>query len=85
MARSFYKTVISVTLLTEHDLLDQQYFDITDLDQIVQMIDGGDAVGVLEVCSTKELTGKEMADALVEAESEPGAFTLNEDGTDAEK
>jgi hypothetical protein len=43
-------------------------------------IDQGEWVGNIEVVAQEELTGKEAADALYAAGSEPGFFQLDDDG-----
>jgi len=74
--RKFYKTVITLEVLSEEPLED------VPLEYIVQQCDEGDFSGDWNITESQELTGKEMAQALVGQRSEPEFFNLDEDGND---
>lgn len=74
MPKKFYKTTIRVTVLSEDP------FDCTDLETIAEATDKGDCVGEVDNEGSVEVTGKEMADLLYAAGSEPGFFQIDDDG-----
>lgn len=76
--RKFHKTVVQVEILSEEPI------EITDLNSIHYNITEGDWSGVVKVKSSKELTGKQAATALLNQGSDPGFFRLTTDGKDAE-
>jgi len=69
--RKFYKTTFELVVLSEEELADHVALD-------------GDWVGNLHVGSVEVLNGKQAAQALMAARSEPGFFRLTEDGEDNE-
>jgi len=71
--RTFCKTTITVTVLSEGTIPDDM-----DLAQIVS----ADAFVVDWETDLEFLSGKQMADALVKARSEPEIFELTDDGED---
>jgi len=75
--RKFYETKVVVTVLSETPLtgdynLEQLHYAITD----------GECSGQIVQESTKELNGREAAEALAEQGSDPSFFGLTEDGED---
>lgn len=74
----FYRTVVKVTVLSEGEPV----WD--DLDDLHDLIDKGDCVGMVEQDSCEELSGREMANALYDAASEPGFFRLDDNGNPVE-
>jgi hypothetical protein len=74
--RKFYRTVISVVVLSEGP------FIYDDLDDVNSAITTGDHVGTVTETSVKTLTGKQAANALLDAGSEPGFFELDDEGND---
>ena len=72
----FYKTTIKFVVLSESPMDDWSTADM------IKACDSGPCVGDTEECETETLTGKEMADALYKARSEPGFFELDDDGED---
>jgi hypothetical protein len=75
--RKFYKTTFKFVVLSESPT---EGWTIADM---IEACDSGPCVGDTEECETVVLTGKEMADALYTARSEPGFFELDDDGEDA--
>jgi len=73
--KKFYKTIIQIEVLSEEP------YDNDDPAAIGYDCDEGDCVGTSKIVSQKVLTGKQMANALYDAGSEPGFFQLNDDGT----
>jgi hypothetical protein len=71
-----YRTIITVTVLSENNIVAGM-----SLEDIVREGDEGDFVLSTESSESEELTGKQMADALYAAASDPGFFMLNNDGT----
>jgi hypothetical protein len=55
-----------------------------DFDQINWQIKYGDCSGTETILSETELSGKEMADALLKQGSDPSFFNLNEDDSPLE-
>lgn len=75
--RTFYKTIISIEVLSEDPLPDQ-----IDLNDIAYGITDGDWSGTVEKSFEKTLTGPETAVALADQGSDPEFFQLDEDGND---
>lgn len=75
--RSFFRTVVLVTVLSEDH---EPEFD--DLGELARMIEQGPLVGDMTVVEPRKLSGREMADALYAARSEPGFFGLDDEGND---
>jgi len=75
--RKFYETKVVVTVLSEKPL-DGDY----DLEQLHYAIMEGECSGQIVQESTKELNGREAAEALQEQNSAPSFFGLTEDGED---
>ena len=76
--KKFHRTVIQVVVLSEEP------FNCESLEGINYAITDGDCVGTVETKSAKELTGRQMANALYAAGSEPGFFGLDDDGNEEE-
>ena len=74
--RKFHMTIIQVTVLSEYP------YEGGSLSQIDHDITEGDCSGAHEVISQLELTGKEMAEALMKQASDPGFFRLTPEGED---
>ncbi len=70
----YYRTTIQIVVLSEGP------FDCNDLQTIDKAITAGDCVGTVDTESSTLLTGKQAADALYAAGSEPGFFQLDADG-----
>jgi hypothetical protein len=76
---------LELTVLTEDEPFGHnQDVGIGDLQLLHELVNAGPAVGVLNVKKTESLRGKQMADALTEAGSEPGFFRLDDDGNSEE-
>jgi riboflavin synthase len=78
-ARKFYKTVITVEVLSEEP------YDETDLSQVSYDITEGHHSGVVKITSNEELTGKQAADELKAQGSDTDFFLLDENGDDVEE
>jgi hypothetical protein len=78
MPKAFHKYTFTVTVLTDREIPTDM-----GLPEICQEADDGDFV--MDYDSDVEfLTGKQMADALKEARSEPEFFELDDDGNSLE-
>jgi hypothetical protein len=77
--RKFHKTTFVLTVLSEEPLSGDE-----DLLELHNMTDTGDCVGDLKCDKTEEMDGKQAADALYEARSEPSFFMLDDKGNDDE-
>ena len=75
--RKFYKTVITVTVLSE-----EPFPDVVDLREVHYQITEGDYSGEANVTSREELNGLETANELLRQGSDPGFFRLCEHGYD---
>ena len=75
--RTFHKTVVTVTVLSEEQL------EFDDLAELGHMITNGDAVGDYEV-ESENLTGPEAAKLAGGLHSDPMFFWLTEDGEDCD-
>lgn len=76
--RKFYKTVIQTTVLSEEP------FEYENLSQVNSAITAGDCSGKVETVEAKELSGKEMAQALLAQGSDPQFFQIDENGESIE-
>jgi len=74
--RKFYKTTFTFVVLSEIPV------DGWDVGSLIVGCDTGPLVGDTTEFEMNEITGKEMADALYEARSEPGFFCLDDNGND---
>ena len=72
--RTFYKTTFTFVVLSEEPTTDLTVSDM------ISACDSGPMVGDTEEFEMTPLTGKEMADALYKARSEPEFFDLDDDG-----
>ena len=70
-----HRTTITLTVLSEQEIP----FGM-ELSDIIAEADDGDYVMTETRQLGEKLTGKEMADALYEAGSDPGFFNLNDSG-----
>jgi len=77
--KKFYKTTITLIVLSENPIPDE--FDIPQI--AFEATEGDYSMADGERVQV-ELTGKEMADALTEQGSEPGFFQLNDMGVEQE-
>lgn len=75
--RKFYRTTFELVVLSE----DKPANDL-DLDALAHECYDGELVGDLHEKSVEELDGKQAAQALLAARSEPGFFQLTEEGED---
>lgn len=77
--RKFYRTVISVEILSE-----EPYPPDPELTDVAEDITSGGCSGcVSEIVSNEELSGKDMATCLRAQGRDPGFFGLTDDGEDA--
>jgi hypothetical protein len=76
--RKFYRTTITVTVLSENGPVDQG----TPLEDISAEIDSGSCVGQVKIAKTEKLTGLQMARATHRLSSDPEFFQLDENGND---
>jgi hypothetical protein len=74
--RKFFKTVITVTVLTEDGPVSPE----ANLDTIARQIMEGDWSGEVDSDGGTELTAKEAAEALIAQGSDPEFFRINADG-----
>jgi hypothetical protein len=77
MGRKFYKSTITIEVLHE-DPIDPN----AALEDVAYQVTEGDWVGYNYKVDTKELSGKEAADELFNAGSDPGFFRLDEAGNE---
>jgi len=77
--RKFYKTVITVTVLSEDNPVTE-----TNLSRIHDQITDGDWSGEVDADGGTELTAKEAAQALLAQGSDPSFFQLSDDGQESE-
>ena len=75
MSKVFYKTTITVTVLSEEPIPPD-----ASLRDIAYNFTEGDDSGDWEITNTEFLNGKEAAAALIAQGSDPGFFGLTEDG-----
>lgn len=76
MARTFYKAVFSIEVLSEEPI------DDMTLEDIEYAITEGHCSGVITKSDTVEMTGPEMAKALLAQGSDAEFFQLDDDGND---
>lgn len=76
--RTFYKTVIQVTVLSEEP------FESEDLSEINYAITEGGCSGDVNTILTEKLDGKQIAKELQSQGSDPEFFRVDEDGNDTE-
>ena len=74
--RKFYKTVISVTVLSEEP------FEYENLSQVIYAIGEGDCSGEYHTTEAKVITARQVVRALKAQGSDPDFFQLNEKGQD---
>jgi hypothetical protein len=74
--RTFYKTVVQVTVLSEGELPSM------DLDGIHEAITTGDCSGHVVYVSSEKLDGKQAVEALEEQASDSCFFFLTPEGED---
>ena len=77
--RKFYKTAVTVTILSEEPLGRG-----VELDDIAHQITHGDWSGEVSIGSSREVTGRQMAALLTAQGSDPGFFRLDAEGNDAD-
>jgi hypothetical protein len=77
--RKFYKTTVTVTILSEEPISRG-----VELNDIAHQITLGDWSGEVDVGSSREVTARQVAALLKEQGSDPGFFTLDSDGNDAD-
>lgn len=78
-ARKFYRTVISVEVLSEEPVV------FSDLDHVYEAISVGDCSGCWKVIATEEVDGATMAKLLIAQASDPEFFGLTDEGEDADE
>ncbi len=74
--RKFYKTVISIEVLSEDEFVS----DNMSLQDIAYAVTEGDCSGRWETKSVKILNGKQAAKALLKQGTDPEFFWLTKDG-----
>jgi hypothetical protein len=77
MSRKFYKTVITLEVLSEDEPVDNW-----DLENIVYGMDKGNLSGVVNTQDPIELSPAAAALALIEQGSDPEFFGLDRDGNE---
>jgi hypothetical protein len=75
--RKFYKTTITLEILSENPIADDM-----ELEDIVNETIFGDMSGMHDITLVEVLNGKQMAEALINQDSDPMFFMLTEDGDD---
>ncbi len=78
MARKFYKTVITTVILSEYPV-----DPLSTLELLMGGQNGDFSVRSDRTKSSEEVDGATMANLLIEQESEPEFFDLDEKGNDA--
>jgi hypothetical protein len=76
MERTFYKTTITIEVLSEYHIGGLSLVDV------VHNMEHGDFSGQVKGEEVEELNGAEMAWHLIEQGSEPAFFQLDDDGND---
>jgi hypothetical protein len=76
--RKFWKTVITVTVLSETYPLNEHW----ELENIAREINSGDLCGEVGVRSQKRLNRKQVVKELIDMNSEPAFFDLDMKGRD---
>ena len=79
--RKFYKTIITVEVLSEDEPLDSNL----ELDAVHHVITDGDCSGQVTWGDPVLLTPEQAAKALEAQGSDPGFFSLTSDGKDTEE
>ncbi len=79
MSKKFYKTVITVEVLSESP------YKETNLETIAFDIKDGECSGNVNITSEEELTSKQMVDALKNQGSDTEFFNLDEEGNDLDE
>lgn len=77
----FKKTTVTLVILHEDD----QNVENLDIGALAEFVGSGPGVLMKRDDETVMLDGKQMADALYEAGSEPGFFQLDDDGRDEDE
>lgn len=72
--RKFYRTLIQVEVLTEDP------YSPEDLSNVAEDITTGDASGTFRITKSEEVDGPTMAKLLIAQGSDPGFFSLTDDG-----
>jgi hypothetical protein len=78
--RKFYKTTVVVTVLSENE--PPEWDNLQDLHYL---IDTGHHSGMVATTEEIEVSAKEMADLLMDQNSDTEFFGLDEDGNDLEE
>ena len=78
--RKFWKTVITLEVLSEDEPID----DSEGLLEIYDEITYGACSGISNVVKQQQLTPKEAAEALIKQGSDPEFFGIDEDGNEVE-
>ena len=76
--RKFYKTVLTVEVLSEEP------FECNDLGDVNYAITQGDCSGTMDCGTSKKISAGTMAKALLKQGSDPEFFGLDEEGNDLE-
>jgi hypothetical protein len=74
--RKFYKTTFEIVILSQEPIDEIKLEDIA-----YEVTEGACCLHTFRMEQETHLTGKEMADELRDAGSDPGFFMLNPDGT----
>lgn len=77
--RKFYKTVFTVTVLSETPIPPD-----ADLSDVLRECEVGDFVGAVDLTGAETLDGPATAKALRELHSSPEFFSLDDDGNNME-
>jgi len=77
MPRKFFKTILQVEILSE-----DCPFDSENLSEVHRAITDGACSGVVTTVSQQQLTGRQMAHHLIQQDSDPEFFQLDENGKD---
>jgi hypothetical protein len=71
----YYKTIVTITILSEE--VPPEWNNLKDIDYL---IDQGHCSGMVEATSETEVTAKEMAQLLMEQNTDTEFFNLDEEG-----
>lgn len=77
-ARRFYRTIISVEVLSEEPV---DFFDLAHVHEAIMT----DCSGSWEVVATEEVDGATMAKLLIAQASDPEFFSLTDEGEEADE
>ena len=77
--KHYYRTRYTIDVLSEDPIPEG-----ANLLNVLREADTGEYVAHREDTTVEELTGKQMADELHKAGSEPGFFMLNDEGEEAD-